>query len=123
MIPRSERHQEQDTHAGEPLCQRCQPGLRGRVDPMEVFDLNDERVPSAAVQAQLHKYCQRAGMILLGTETGELLRLCSPSQQVEEIGSGRSRLQTDLLETLGHLRRHDCWTVAIGNAAGMPEEA
>jgi hypothetical protein len=62
-------------------------------------------------------------MILLGTETGELLRLCNPSQQVEEIGSSRSRLQTDLLETSGHLRRHDCRTIAIGNATGMPEEA
>jgi hypothetical protein len=40
---------------------------------MEVFDLNDERTPATALQAQLHKYRQRAGMILFGTETSELL--------------------------------------------------
>src|SRR5712691_13476391 len=99
MISRSERDQEQDAHAGEPLRQRCQPGLRGRVDPMEVFNLNDEWAPAAALQAQLHKHRQCAGMILLGTETGELLRLSGTLQQVEEIGCSSDRLHADLLET------------------------
>jgi hypothetical protein len=61
-------------------------------------------------------------VILLGTETSELLRLSGIPQQMEEIGCYGDRIHADLLETSGHLRRHDCGTIAIGNAAGMPEE-
>jgi len=61
-------------------------------------------------------------MILLGTETSELLRLSGTSQQVEEIGCYGDRIHANLLETSGHLRRHDCGAIAIGNATGMPEE-
>jgi len=61
-------------------------------------------------------------MILLRTETGELLRLRGTSQQMEEIGCYGDRIHADLLETSGHLLRHDRGTIAIGNAAGIPEE-
>jgi hypothetical protein len=89
---------------------------------MEVFDLNDKWTMATALQAQLHKNRQGAGMILFGTETGELLRLSGTPQQVEEIGCGRDRIHADPLETPGHLRRHDCGTIVIGNATGVPEE-
>jgi hypothetical protein len=41
---------------------------------------------------------------------------------MEEIGGYCDRIHADLLETSGHLRRHDLGTIAIGNAAGLPEE-
>ena len=60
MIPRPERHQEEDAGPCQPLCQCCQPGCRGGVGPVEIFDLDDERALSTALQLT----CARTANVL-----------------------------------------------------------
>ncbi len=74
---------------------------------MQIFDLDDERTAATALQAPLHQHCQRTGLIFLGTESGQVLRLAGTSQQVQEIGCSYGRIDADRLETAAHLRRHD----------------
>ena len=54
---------------------------------MEIFDLDDERALSTALQAQLRQHHKRAGLILLGSESGEPLRLGRTPQQVQKMGA------------------------------------
>jgi len=56
---------------------------------MQIFDLDDERALSTTLQAQLHKHRKRADMILLGTESGEPLRLSRRSPSLKLLQRAR----------------------------------
>src|SRR5262249_14288152 len=92
------------------------------VDPMQIFDLDDEWALATAVQAQLRQHGTRAGLVLFGTESGEPLRLAGTPEQVQEIGCGDGRIHADFLQTSVYLRRHDRRTIHLSDATGMPEE-
>src|SRR5712691_2214057 len=52
-IPWSRGHQQHQWYTRKPLYKRCQVCLRGRIDPMQILDLNHARLLLTPVEEQL----------------------------------------------------------------------
>ena len=102
-VPRPGGDQQQDGDARQAVDQGGQARVGTGIDPVQVFDLQQEWTLPTAVQAQLHKGLYGAGPDHLWTGRGAERRGNSASQQEQDIGHRVLRRHADRLEILVHL--------------------
>src|SRR5918996_2455162 len=73
-IARAVAGKEKDRDAGKILHQRGEELLRGRIDPVQIFDDEDEWASSASIEAHPPEDVEGAGPDRLRSEHGEALR-------------------------------------------------
>src|SRR5262245_54337201 len=96
--------------------------MRAGIDPVQVFDLQQEWALPTVVQAYLHKGLSGAGPDHLRTVRTEERRGRSASQQEQDIESRVLRRHAERLEMLVHLGCYGLRGVCRGDLTGELEE-
>ncbi len=97
-------------------------GFRGRIDPVEVLDRQNQRLLLTTIEHQVSQGGKRPVFQRLWCELGQLLRAVLTPQEPEQIRRICFRVHPDLLQHLAHFRGDNRRGIILRHAAEAPQE-
>ncbi len=113
---------EQQPSPRRPLHQRRRVLLGERVDPVQIFHQDDERVAPAAAQRHLPQEGERAGLDRLRALAREGLGPLPHAEQMQHVGRARVGVDADLAQARAHLGHDGGRRVRLGDAAVLADD-
>ena len=113
---------EEDRGPGKILHQRGEELLRGCIDPVQIFDDEDEWAPSASIQAHPPEGVEGAGPDRLRGKHGKALHSFLHPEEQEKVRRVLVGVHADFLDAQAHLAGDDLRRVGVGDAAIVPDD-